>query len=221
MLNKTHRFFGQNADLIFLFALIFLLFFSAFFSSFANVLLYERLMQSAIIISSIYLIRRNGRRRITTMAMIMGPVSLICIWIQSFHASPHLDALGRISFFSVYGLVLVYYFRIIFRSEKVGLRVIVASITGYIILGLMGAWAVGFVNEQFPGAYNIVPTSKDLNDVYTYYSFVTMTTLGYGDITPQLPQSRSLAIILSLAGQFYMTILIALLIGKYLQSSKE
>ena len=48
-----------------------------------------------------------------------------------------------------------------------------------------------------------------------YYSFVTMTTLGYGDITPVGPQARSLSILLSITGPMYIAILIAKLVGKY------
>ena len=54
---------------------------------------------------------------------------------------------------------------------------------------------------------------------YIYYSFVTLTTLGYGDITPASQLCRFLAMAEVLMGQFYMTILIALLIGKYLTHS--
>ena len=48
-----------------------------------------------------------------------------------------------------------------------------------------------------------------------------MTTLGYGDIVPVSAASRSLALLISISGQFYMTLLVAMLVGKYLGSKKD
>ena len=66
----------------------------------------------------------------------------------------------------------------------------------------------------FPGKH-----TPELFD-YLYFSFVTLTTLGYGDITPLSHLSRSTAVLLAITGQLYMTILIALLVGKFLARSE-
>jgi hypothetical protein len=50
-----------------------------------------------------------------------------------------------------------------------------------------------------------------------YFSFDTITTLGYGDITPNSPLTKNVAVFLSFAGQIYLTMVIALLMGKYLR----
>ncbi len=51
---------------------------------------------------------------------------------------------------------------------------------------------------------------------YLYFSFVTLTTLGYGDVTPVSHLARSMAVLIAVTGQLYMTILIAMLVGKFL-----
>ena len=48
-----------------------------------------------------------------------------------------------------------------------------------------------------------------------YYTFITLTTAGYGDITPQLPLAQSLAMIIAVMGQFYVAVVVAILVGKY------
>ena len=53
-------------------------------------------------------------------------------------------------------------------------------------------------------------------DDFMYYSFVTLTTLGYGDITPLTQTTRSLAILEAITGVFYTTVLVARLVGVYL-----
>ncbi len=55
---------------------------------------------------------------------------------------------------------------------------------------------------------------------YLYFSFVTLTTLGYGDIMPASALAKSTTVIIAVTGQLYLTILIALLVGKFL-SRKE
>ncbi len=67
-------------------------------------------------------------------------------------------------------------------------------------------------------------TSTDLGAQLTelmYYSFVTITTLGYGDLTPLKPMVRTLAYLEAILGQFYVAILVAWLVGMYLSSKNQ
>jgi uncharacterized membrane protein len=71
------------------------------------------------------------------------------------------------------------------------------------------------------GAINFAGgAAKGFHD-YLYFSFVTLTTLGYGDVTPVSSLAKSVAMTIAVAGQFYMTILIAILVGKYLSNAAE
>jgi uncharacterized membrane protein len=56
---------------------------------------------------------------------------------------------------------------------------------------------------------------------YLYMAFITLTTVGYGDVTATSHLTRSVAILIGLAGQLYMTILIAMLVGKFLASQER
>ena len=62
-------------------------------------------------------------------------------------------------------------------------------------------------------------TAQGFHD-YLYFSFVTMTTLGYGDVTPISSTAKSTTIIIAVAGQLYLTILVAMLVGKFLSKPK-
>ena len=50
----------------------------------------------------------------------------------------------------------------------------------------------------------------------TYFSFTTLTSLGFGDVLPLTPPAQSLALLIGITGQLYLTILVAMLVGKYL-----
>ena len=97
---------------------------------------------------------------------------------------------------------------------------IVGAICIYILIGLVWAFAYLIAEEIFPGSFKgLTETSwqKNIDDVL-YYSMVTLTTLGYGDITPVQPLTRFLAYMEAITGIFFTTVLVASLIGLRLAS---
>jgi hypothetical protein len=101
-------------------------------------------------------------------------------------------------------------------SKKVRLLEFLESINVYLLLGIAGSLLFGVVYSYNHEAYNSPGELLVKNSDFIYYSFVTMTTLGYGDITPNDSVARSLSIFFSVAGQLYLTMIIAMLVGKYL-----
>ena len=76
------------------------------------------------------------------------------------------------------------------------------------------------VEQLQPGALNGLEHQDWQDNLHTvfYFSYVTLTTLGYGDITPAAPVSRFLAYSEAIVGQFYLAILVASLIGARLSA---
>ena len=113
--------------------------------------------------------------------------------------------------------VVVYLFRFIRNSSIVDRNVLTTSITIYLLIGYVGGSMAALFNTIFSGAYNL-PDYIDPNRTvhFVYYSFITMTTVGYGDITPRIPQTQTLAYLLAVTGQLYIAIIIAFLMGKFL-----
>jgi voltage-gated potassium channel len=70
-----------------------------------------------------------------------------------------------------------------------------------------------------PGAYHFpeggAGDEQTVMSKMFYYTFVTYTSTGYGDITPILPSARSLATLISTTGQLYVAVIIAMLVGKF------
>ena len=108
------------------------------------------------------------------------------------------------------------------KSKKVTPSIIIGSVNGYLLIGWIFSIIVGLVFYLEPNAYNFKLTGPATGRImeymseFTYYTFITMTTVGYGDFLPLTPLTRGLAILISTTGQLYLTILIALLIGKFL-----
>jgi voltage-gated potassium channel len=111
-------------------------------------------------------------------------------------------------------------------AKRVTSKEIMESISGYILIGIVFSFIVSFIIQKDPGAYNIAPEQivaheANLNlSASMYYGFVSLASLGYGDIVPLKPYTRSLATLITIFGQLYIAILISMLVGKY-ASRKE
>lgn len=96
--------------------------------------------------------------------------------------------------------------------QKVDLYVLIEAINGYLLLSIMFISIVAFCDLFLPGSYNAAgKTEMEL----VYYTMITLTTAGYGDITPQLPISQSISMFIAVTGQFYVAVIVAILVGKF------
>ncbi len=117
-----------------------------------------------------------------------------------------------ICFFLFIGLQL---YRSISQHRSIDINVIYGTIIGYLILGIIGGQCCILLDQIAPGSFSAVDIEQSPYQYY-YFSFVCLTTVGFGDITPASDGARSLALLISLSGQLYLTVIIALIIGKFL-----
>jgi hypothetical protein len=86
----------------------------------------------------------------------------------------------------------------------------------YLLLGVLWAVLFAVVELIVPTAFDHgAPAAGDPIEHFLYYSFVTLTTLGYGDVTPVHPVARTLSYLEAVIGQLYVAVLIASLVGRY------
>jgi len=110
------------------------------------------------------------------------------------------------------------------RATDVSANTIYTAISGYILLGFTGSLLATSIEVIQPNSFvvNIDPLPQEGSfQSMLYFSFVTLTTIGYGDITPFSPLARSFTVLLGLTGQIYLTIIVALLVGKFLNGQSQ
>jgi hypothetical protein len=119
--------------------------------------------------------------------------------------------------------------RFIYRSGRVTVDTVCASLCVYLLLGII--WALGYsvVDLADPAAFHSagpggsrapgLQPGRGEPVAALYYSFVTLTTLGYGDIVPASPVARALASVEALTGQLYLAVLVARLVGLHIVES--
>lgn len=158
------------------------------------------------------------RRRSFLVALALALPYIVLKW-SGFAAGAslawHLEELLG-AFFVAYVLVLILSF--IVRQQRVTTDVIMAAVCGYFLLGLMWSFVYFFVDAALPGSFQLAQGSSEAGAKFIYFSFVTLTTVGYGDVLPLSNAARSLAILEAVMGQLYLAVTIARLIG--IQSSQ-
>jgi hypothetical protein len=108
------------------------------------------------------------------------------------------------------------------RRRQIDLDALYGAFCAYVFLGLCWGKAYAIVEASFPGSFAfgntapVPPFGQLLPDqLLMYLSFVTLTTVGYGDVTPLSPPARTLAVLEALVGQLFITVTIARLVGLY------
>ncbi|PQJ19601.1 hypothetical protein BSU00_12395 [Tenacibaculum sp. SG-28] len=112
----------------------------------------------------------------------------------------------------------------VWKEKVVDRKVIVGLIAGYISLGFVGFYLFVAIDLLYVDAFTGVYIHQDLdlkhlNDGLLYYSFITLLTIGYGDIVPAIPIAQKATILIGLIGQFYVTIVTAIIVTKYINYS--
>jgi hypothetical protein len=101
-------------------------------------------------------------------------------------------------------------------SGRATTHAILGAVCGYLLLGLVWSLVYSAVETLAPGSFGrsasdgAAPLDRS---ALSYYSFVTLSTVGYGDITPNTPLARTLSWIEAVTGQFYLAVLVAGLVG--------
>ena len=158
-----------------------------------------------------------GRGPILLTAVLLAAPTLAGRWIHLYWPDflpPEVFLIGAILLvaFVIYHLLLF-----VLRAASVDTDVLCASISAYLLLGLAWTFAYWLIAELIPGAFALNASSgatssmKGFNGLY--YSFITLSTVGYGDITPVANVAKMLAAMEAVTGVLYVAVLIARLVS--------
>lgn len=169
-----------------------------------------------VFINSVFVVERFKKFNISfAFSTILADI------LTSIFNLPLLDTVSMALSILFYFYLSAMFIAQISRSKMVDAKIITESIVGYLMLGvafgLLIALVVYFDKNAFSFPISSTPSGEEFSSIssYIYASIVTLSTLGYGDILPNTPLARSLATFITVSGQFYMAIIVALLIGKF------
>lgn len=146
----------------------------------------------------------------------LGLVSLLSMWLSFYlYSSVPAQWFKSICLLAFFGYLAIQIFLRIAKNKDVDLKIILASISGYLIIGTIGGLAFQLLTLAIPGSFKGLSGTFEAYDLQ-YFSYITLTTVGFGDISPATEAAQSAVVLLALSGQIYLTILVAILVGKYL-----
>ena len=173
---------------------------------------------SIILFTSIYAV--SEKRGATLVAILLALPKFGSTWALGFITHPLLfffDAIFGILFI---GYIIVLILKHIFKQDDVTLETIYGAIVVYILIGLMWFFLYNLTEILHPESFTFAAElANDPKKSLYYFSFVTLTTLGYGDISPVSGPARSLAMLEAIVGQMYLAVLIARLVGTHISQS--
>jgi voltage-gated potassium channel len=175
---------------------------------------------SFVLVAALYAFRST--RVYFVIALVLLVPSIGCRVALLFTSNPAVELAGAISSCLFLAVTVVALVSRLFIVRSVTLDTISAAICAYLLTGVAFAYAFAVVELQHPGSFSatlfqrpagsMAPLMASLHS-FIYYSFVCLTTTGFGDIAPVSEGARSLSVMESVFGQLYVAILIARLVS--------
>jgi hypothetical protein len=163
---------------------------------------------------------KGGRLYLTGFAFVIVGIALSIL-------AANIDALFLrfASTLAITGFLVVaisHSFKQVLFGTEMNVNRLAGAICVFLLLGIIWSFAYLLLELAIPGSFSGFDASQDPNSDsnWLYFSFVTLTTLGYGDITPESATARTLAFMQAVVGQFYIAVLVAGLVSAYISDKQ-
>lgn len=181
----------------------------------------------AILLSTVFAVHENRKLFILTLLLAFVTMgALIADYMIGITYISVISIGSELVFFAVTGAIILID---VLKDEQVSIDKIFGAFCVFLFIGLIWAFAYSLLEIKDPGSFkNIGDRAGDFGrasvrqsplSVFVYYSYTTLTTLGYGDITPVSRAARSFASLEAIVGQMYLTVLVARLVGLHIAYS--
>ncbi len=206
--------------LILLILILFMLVLTPFLDKFIQTKILMDVFLTAIFIFIIYTIRLKRLQAIIALILVLPLI--FTTWSEYFVEIRTISLLTRIFGVLFFAYAAINIMRIITKSEEVNRETIFAAIVAYLLMALMWAFLYMILERVSPGSFSF-PDKGSWGETmrFEYLSFVTITTLGYGDITPTTDQASALVLTEAFVGQIYLVVLVAWLVGMFVSRKSK
>ncbi len=167
-----------------------------------------------VVLSAVYAVAANPRHFM--IALVLAVIALAGTWIAQAADTTAMWIFGDLSMVVLYAYVTAILLSYVLRHGRVTADKLFAAVCVYFFFGLLFARAYHAMEIGAPDSFSGLSGETAMaTDDLTYFSFVTLTTLGYGDITPKSDVARCFVVLQAALGVLYLAILISRLAGSY------
>jgi hypothetical protein len=183
-----------------------------------------QILITGILIFSIYSLIQNKRQ--FAIGLFLAVPTLALGWIGLYTSAYSITVIGLMFRILFFGYIIFVFLTSIFKTRKITSDLIYGSICIYLLMGIEWSFIYSLSEVIRPGSFELSSiiqgteiTTYDTHSIsphFIYFSFTTLTTLGYGDILPKTLSSKFLTSLEAITGQFYVAVLVARLVALHL-----
>jgi hypothetical protein len=201
--------------LIFIMAILIL---GPLLDEFVRIRIFIDILWTAVFASAIYAASRKKSHII--IAILLALPMLGGIWSRHFVGHHPLQVVGYMCGVAFILFAIIRMLIFIYSHKEVTRDLIIGAAVVYLLMAIMWTFVFTVVETLHPGSFNLPEgQSMEAGEHFIYFSFVTLTTLGYGDITPVTRLARNLCTLEAVIGQLYLVVQVAWLVGVHVSQS--
>ncbi len=210
----------KDRFLFLLISILCLLILVPIFRGFVGIRILMNAFITAILISGVYAVSK--KKHIPIIAALLALPMVTSIWSSYFVKIPSLVLVGDCFGIAFIAFLVAVILSFIFGEQEVTSNVIYGAIVVYLLIAIMWAFIFSVLESIHPGSFTVGEDQIEAGrSLFIYYSFVTITTLGYGDITPITATANSFSFLEAVTGQIYLVVLVARLVGMHIAQSMD
>lgn len=185
-----------------------------------NMPIMRAIVFTVLLLVGIWSLKGSGRLFVIGMVFVVAGIAMS---ILALNADTMAFRYGtKLAMFGFLIVAITHTLRQVVFGTELDTNRLVGAICVFLLLGMIWAFAYSLLELAVPNSFNGLGTlnSSEFDSGWLYFSFVTLTTLGYGDITPATGIARTLAYMQAVAGQFYVAVLVAGLVSAYISDKQ-
>ena len=175
------------------------------------------LTYTAVIFMSIYIVTFSPFD--LRVGVLLSSFSILSLWVSFADDSDLTTFIHLISLILFFSFCAFKLWVFLYKQNEFNTNTILGAIAGYMYIGFICAMVLSFIELTIPDSFKDNHIWGEFDMIYL--SFVTITTLGYGDVVPIHPVSRSFCILFAICGQTYLTVIVAIIVGQFLKDRRS
>ena len=162
-----------------------------------------------------------ARRKLFFLIIVLGAFTVSVRLINDDVLPIWVEYLRDFTLITYYVIIVYEIFKELVDQKKVDLNTIGAVLAGFFVIGIIGGVVFSVIENLIPHSFSGLEISEKPIDRLIYFSFITLTTIGYGDISPVTQLAQRVTVLFGLMGNFYSTIVIGIIISKFLANKNK
>jgi len=209
---------SKGRFLLLLYLILGLLVLGPILEQFVAIRLILDIFLTAIALSMVSIIRH--KKRLIRIASVMAMVMIISLWLKYFYQYDMFDAVSMIIGVLITLIVTANTLTFMVKHDTVDREVIFAAMVVYLLMAQIWAFVYVFLEQIHPASFNLPQGQGDLL-TFEYFSLVTITTLGFGDISPVSRMAKAITVFEAVVGQLYLVVVIAWFVGMHVSGKSK